>query len=156
MKTAIRTLTVLLALMCAAVTTAQANGGHGGFRGGGHVRGYWGPGPFWGGVGIGIGVGIASRYYGPPWYPGYVVVDGPPVAYYPYYPEQRAAPPETVAKPSPDPVIYPRNGQTAAQTETDRRDCNRWATTQPSAMTDSSVFNRATTACMEGRGYTMR
>ena len=156
MKTAARTLTVLLALLCAAAS-AHANGGrggHGGYRGG-HVQGYWGPGPFWGGVGIGIGVGIASRYYGPPWYPGYVVVDGPPVAYYPYYAEPRPAS-EPIARAAPDPIIYPRNGQSAAQTENDRRDCNRWATTQPSAMTDSSVFNRATTACMEGRGYTVR
>jgi hypothetical protein len=28
--------------------------------------------------------------------------------------------------------------------------------TQPKAMADASVFHRATLACMEGRGYTLR
>jgi hypothetical protein len=54
------------------------------------------------------------------------------------------------------PVIYPRNGQSSTQLEADHRDCNRWATTQPSAMADSSVFNRAVDACMDARGYTLR
>ena len=56
----------------------------------------------------------------------------------------------------PDPIIYPRNGQSAAQTEADRQECNRWATTQPSAVADASVFQRAVEACMDGRGYTMK
>ena len=55
-----------------------------------------------------------------------------------------------------DPIFYPRNGQSGAQTEADRQDCNRWATTQPSAMNNGSVFTRAVEACMDGRGYTMR
>lgn len=55
-----------------------------------------------------------------------------------------------------EPIFYPRNGQTAAALESDRRDCNRWATTQQGAMADASVFQRATYACMDGRGYTMR
>ena len=54
------------------------------------------------------------------------------------------------------PVIYPRNGQSAAQLEGDSRECNRWATTQQAAMSDASVFQRAVEACMDGRGYTMR
>jgi hypothetical protein len=56
----------------------------------------------------------------------------------------------------PEPVIYPRNGQSPEQTEADRRECNRWATTQPSAMNDASVFQRAVAACMDARGYTVR
>ena len=56
----------------------------------------------------------------------------------------------------PDPIIYPRNGQSAAQTEADRQDCNRWAVTQPSALADAQVFQRAMAACMDGRGYTVR
>jgi len=86
--------------------------------------------------------------------PGYVVVqppagiDGAQVAAAP------VAPPPPPAKP--DPIVYPRNGQSAAQTEADRQECNRWATTQPSAMNSASVFNRAVEACMDGRGYTMK
>jgi hypothetical protein len=57
---------------------------------------------------------------------------------------------------APDPVIYPRNGQGAAQQERDQRACNSWATSQPNAMADGSVFQRAVQACMDGRGYTLR
>ena len=57
---------------------------------------------------------------------------------------------------APDPVIYPRNGQTAAQTESDRQACNRWAMTQPGAMADASILSRAVGACMDGRGYSIR
>jgi hypothetical protein len=82
---------------------------------------------------------------------GYAVVPPPPGAES-AQPVAPAAPP----KPAPDPIIYPRNGQNAQQTEEDRRECNRWATTQPSAMADASVFQRAVLACMDGRGYTLR
>jgi len=83
--------------------------------------------------------------------PGYVVAAPPP-------PNVEATPvlPAPMQPPRPDPIIYPRNGQSNAQLEADRQDCNRWATTQPSAMSDASVFNRAVEACMDGRGYTMR
>jgi len=79
---------------------------------------------------------------------GYVVVTPPPGA--------EAAQPVPAPKPAPDPIIYPRNGQTPEQTEADRQACNRWATTQPSAMADAQVFQRAVSACMDGRGYTVR
>ena len=55
-----------------------------------------------------------------------------------------------------EPIFYPRDGQSAEATESDRRECNRWATTQRGAMDDASIFQRATFACMEGRGYTVR
>ncbi|MDQ6629603.1 MAG: hypothetical protein M3Z29_14350 [Pseudomonadota bacterium] len=154
-----------------------SSGGHGawggqggwGHRGGGHWRGgYWGPGRFWGGLGLGIGIG-AIGYYG---------------AYAPYgygyggyyaYPEYGVAPvgeylvvdppadrvvrssgqPVPMARAA-DPIFYPKNGQAAAKTEADRQDCNRWATTQAGAMNDASIFQRATFACMEGRGYVVK
>ncbi|MDO9315626.1 MAG: hypothetical protein Q7T97_13895 [Burkholderiaceae bacterium] len=183
MNTFMRCCTTALAAVILAVglpaADAQAGGRHGGYGGGG---GYRNSGPGWGGVGLGLGLGIglgwlgASRYaysYGPPVYsgyygaPGYVVIDQPAVVYrevpppvvyrevprtvYREVPIREAAP---VSRP--DPIIYPRNGQSAQQIEADRQECNRWATTQPSAMSDSSVFNRATEACMDGRGYTLR
>ena len=82
---------------------------------------------------------------------GYVVVAPPP----------GVDTTQTVAPPAPapvaaDPIFYPRNNQSAAQTESDRRDCNAWATSQPNAMADAKVFQRATDACMDGRGYTVR
>jgi hypothetical protein len=131
------------------------------------------------GIGLGLGVGLGwlagSRYgYGHsynygyraplyssvivPAYPSYVYVDPPMVVYRevpaPVYREVPRQ--EPVAKAPPEPIIYPRNGQSAQQLEADRQECNRWATTQQNAMADSSVFNRATEACMDGRGYTMR
>ncbi len=82
---------------------------------------------------------------------GYAVV-APPAGAETAQPTPAAPPP----KPAPDPIIYPRQGQSAQQTEADRQECNRWATTQPSAMADASVFQRAVAACMDGRGYTVR
>jgi hypothetical protein len=117
-----------------------------------HFHGGW-RGPVWGGIGFGLGVGVGSYYSGAPWYygapvyPTYVV----PAPVY----EVGTAPAPT-ARPAPEPIIYPRSGQSAAQTEADRQACERWATTQPSAMADATVFQRASAACMEGRGYTVR
>ncbi len=95
-----------------------------------------------------------------PWGPRWVVV-APPVVLGPpetVYVERPAPPPPPLPAPpsKPDPIIYPRNGQSPEQTEIDRRECNRWATTQPAAMAEASVFQRAVEACMDGRGYTMR
>jgi len=89
--------------------------------------------------------------------PGYVVVDAPPgvdAASPAPMPVQPPVAPPVVTRP--EPVIYPRNGQSPAQQEADRQECNRWATTQPSAMADASIFNRAVDACMDARGYTIR
>lgn len=96
---------------------------------------------------------------------GYAVVPPPPQA-----DTASTSPPTTGSATSPgapspgplasspplEPVIYPRNGQSATQTETDRQDCNRWATTLPAALADAEVFQRAIAACMDGRGYTVR
>jgi hypothetical protein len=116
-------------------------------------------GRIWGGVSIGIGVPLFHGYaypgyYAAPYaypyaYPGYVVASPPPVVYEPV----PAAPPPPAA---PDPIFYPNRGQSAAKAEADRQACNRWAMTQRDAMSDASVFHRATLACMEGRGYTVR
>lgn len=118
--------------------------GGGGPRG--HYRGGYGYGGWGWGWGLGLGLALAA-----PW-----VVAQPQVV----------TVVETVPQPAmvmpappmgrPEPVIYPRNGQSAQQTETDRQECNRWATTQPAAMADASVFHRAVEACMDGRGYTLR
>lgn len=125
---------------------------HGGWHGG--YRGGWGFDPFWGfGLGLGVAALASPLYYDQP----DVVYVNPPV-YYPPVPVY-SPPAPTYAPPAPavpDPIFYPRNGQSAAQTEADRQDCNRWATTQPKAMADASVFQRATFACMDGRGYSAR
>ena len=146
------------------------HGGYGGYRGGYYrggywgPRGYWGPGPFWGGLGLGLGIGTvvySSGYYGYrdgydlPYYgavaPEVIVVPAPEGRVY------RSGQPVPQAAPRlPEPIFYPKNGQSVAVLENDRRECNRWATTQADAMAEASVFQRATFACMEGRGYTVR
>ena len=154
-----------LALACTGVAQAAPGGWHGGGGGwhggggggwhGGYHGGYrgWGWDPLWG-FGLGLGVAaLASPYY----YDAPTVVYANPPGYYP--PAPVYATPAPAAMPAPaaaEPIFYPRNGQTAAQTEADRRACNSWATTQNNAMNDASIFQRATFACMDGRGYTAR
>ena len=171
---ALRTLVIASASL-ALVSGAQAQGhsgrggggqsahaGPGGYHGGGHYGGQrygdrrGGNGWVWGGLGLGLGLGLAG-YYASPWYatePGYVIVD-PPVVYdnpQPVYgtpvPVRSSAPPQ--------PVIYPRNGQGAAQTDADADACSQWAGKQRNATVDASVFQRGIAACMDARGYTLR
>ena len=74
---------------------------------------------------------------------GYAVVAPPPGA--------------EVAQPAPPSVyIYPRAGQSNQQTDSDRTACNEWASAQPGVMNTPPAFQRAFSACMEGRGYTVR
>ncbi|MGH8230051.1 MAG: DUF6515 family protein [Steroidobacteraceae bacterium] len=101
---------------------------------------------------------------------GYEVVAPPP------YPQAADAPPPGAGAaapppaPSPQLYIYPKKGQSAAQQSQDRYDCHKWATGQtgfdPTAL-DGGVpaadaagkradYDRAMTACLEGRGYTVK
>ncbi len=65
--------------------------------------------------------------------------------------------------------VYPRNGQSAQQQSTDEYECHRWAASQtgfdPTAAAVGQPsgdaarrgdYQRARTACLEGRGYTVR
>ena len=149
-----------LALAFAGTAQAAPGGWHGGcgWHGGGYYRGGgWGWVPLWGvGLGLGIGLAATSPYY---YDSGPNVVYVNPPAYYPPAPVYATSQPvyaAPAAAAAPEPIFYPRNGQGAQQVESDRQECNRWATTQRNAMTDSSVFQRATLACMDGRGYTAR
>jgi hypothetical protein len=152
----------------------HGGGWHGGGWHGGHWHGgccyYGGYYPFWGGVAIGASIGYWGGYWGGyyPYYPAYYYPAwGAPYAYNYDLPPGTTYPPDNArgsgsGQPVPpasqpaEPIFYPRNGQSPEQTEQDRRDCNRWATTQRGAMADASIFQRATFACMEGRGYTVR
>ena len=177
-KAAITTVAIACASLALATgAQAQSHGGRGGghsFQGGGpgwhgggghyapryHGGGYrrGGNGWVWGGVGLGLGLGLASYYNSYPSYyysdPGYVIVD-PPVVY--------DAPRTVYSQPAParnysssQPVIYPRNGQSAAKMDSDANACSEWAGHQPNATSDPSVFMRGTQACMDARGYTVR
>jgi hypothetical protein len=80
-----------------------------------------------------------------------------------------SAPPPADAASS-EPFIYPKNGQSEPQQATDRYECHRWAADQtsfdPTKPGDNSVtyqngqgraaYFRAMTACLEGRGYSVK
>ena len=87
----------------------------------------------------------AGVYYAPAPAGGYTVVE-PPLG---------AAPDQAPANTSTEPIFYPNNGQTEAQIEADREDCNRWAATQQEAAADANVFAQTVAACMAQRGYTV-
>ncbi|MBS4096234.1 MAG: hypothetical protein KGZ83_05270 [Sulfuricella sp.] len=78
-------------------------------------------------------------------------------------------PPGTVspippAAPGEQLFVYPRNNQKPSQSDADRAECRRWGTEQVGfnpvlASPDDprhSDYRRAVTACLEGRGYTVR
>ena len=139
MRLVIRSLAAAFAALVLALTAthADAHGGHGGGHHH-HGHGHWG---------VGIGFGFYGPLYPYPYpypAPGYLVVQPPDAM--------------VVAEPAPrpGPVFRPRSGQSAAQTEADRQECNRWATTQPAAMQDASVFHATVSACMEQRGYAVQ
>lgn len=151
MKSTIALVACVAALLGLHAPAAEANGPYGGrvVVTPGYYGHWHGGRRHWGGVGLGIAIGaplVYGPYAGYPGYPGYY---GAPLVYAEPAP---ALPP--MAQPAP--VLYPRNGQSAAQTESDRRECDRWAVTQPAAMADANVFHRATLACMDARGYTAR
>lgn len=62
---------------------------------------------------------------------GYAVITPPPEAA-----TAQVVPAPPPPPPKAEPIIYPRNGQSTEQLENDRRECNRWATTQPNAQAD--------------------
>jgi hypothetical protein len=75
-------------------------------------------------------------------------------------PTQSKAPAQTL----PQLYAYPKNGQTATQSTFDRIECERWGSGQTGYSPGQSVedgnrkadYQRAVSACLEGRGYTVR
>jgi hypothetical protein len=63
-------------------------------------------------------------------------------------------------------IVYPKNGQSQYQQTTDRYECYRWAVSQlgydPTSAGGGTVrgdltdYNRAQTACLDGRGYSVK
>lgn len=134
----------------AAEAQVRAHHPHASVRAGGWHGGHGGHHHHWGGVALGFGIGVTNGWYwGWPYYYGWYPYDPPPVAVY-------EPPPVPVPPLLPEPIYYPRNGQSDVQRETDLRECNRWATTQAAAMAEAAAFQRAVLACMDGRGYSGR
>jgi len=124
----------------------------------------------------GLVISTLPPYYSTVWIGGvpYYYADD---VYYSWQPDQNAYavvdPPDNADTPSPPPdsaqadlIIYPKNGQTKEQQAADQFECNNWAKgqtgfdpTQPgggvsgNADTARSNYNRAMSACLQGRGY---
>ena len=108
---------------------------------------------------IGVGLGFGYSYpYG--WYDPWVY---PYPYWYGPYPSRAPAAEEQAKE---NLYVYPANGQTDAQTAQDRKECNDWAVDQ-SGLDPATAkrraktqhlddYNRAFTACMEGRDYTVQ
>jgi hypothetical protein len=113
-----------------------------------------------------------------PGYNGYVVTDPPPAAGTDESgagvgddPSSVTAAPEAGAPAqgfaggaAADLYVYPRNGQSEAQTSTDRYECHSWAVNQTgfdptrAAQTggNAAEYQRAMVACLDARGYSAR
>lgn len=108
-------------------------------------------------IGVGLGFGYAYPYgWYDPWFYG-------DPFWYGAYPLRAPAP--QVERPKENLYVYPAGGQTDAQTAQDRQQCNDWAV-QQSGLDPATAkrreknqhlgdYNRAFTACMEGRNYTV-
>ena len=92
-----------------------------------------------------------------PHYSGYTAIDPPPVA------EQSGAAVSPDAAPISDGAVagqifmYPKNGQSAEQTATDKAECQQWAAQQAGEVAQNAPdYRRAMAACAEGRGYSVQ
>jgi hypothetical protein len=130
---------------------------------------------------IGLVIGVLPPYYSTVWFGGipYYYADN---VYYTWQPDQNgyavADPPPNADTPAPPPdsppsdqpqmdlMIYPKNGQSKDQQAADQYECHSWAKgqtgfdpTQPSGGAGGnpdlarSQYNRAMSACLQGRGY---
>jgi hypothetical protein len=125
----------------------------------------------------GLVISVLPPYYSTVWFGGvpYYYADN---VYYSWQPDQNGYavvdPPDNADAPSPPPdsapqddlMIYPKNGQSKEQQAADQFECHNWARgqtgfdpTQPGGGVSGdpdaarSNYNRAMSACMQGRGY---
>jgi hypothetical protein len=110
-------------------------------------------------VTVGLGFGFPYRYYAPYVYSPWL---------YPYPAAPYAVPvPVPVApadKPAAELYVYPQAGQSADQVSRDRTQCHDWAagesaydpqTAKRHKADDLANYDRAFTACMTGRNYSV-
>jgi hypothetical protein len=180
-KLTLRTAVAALAVATAAAVSspAMAHGYyHGGYYHGGYYHGWNNSAGWWVGGALALGAAGAiiaanSRpavVYAAPVYAAPPVVYSAPVYPAPVYappPVAYAAPPVYAPPPAPsgNMIAYPARGQTQAQQTRDRSECQGWAMNQsgydplhPNQWTTGvmvDAFNRAMSACMTGRGYSI-
>ena len=85
-----------------------------------------------------------------PSYEGYVATDPPPVA-------DSNPGAEGAAASAGEIYMYPKNGQSEEQQAKDKAECQQWATQQAGQVAQNgSDYQRAMSACVEGRGYSAK
>ena len=161
------------------------HGGYGGYRGGYGWRGGYYGGWGWGLGGLGLGLYFASlplyysTYYwgGVPYYYAdntYYTYDAPAGQYVTVAPPEglagqvgSAQPGQANASAGTDLMAYPKNGQNDEQQKKDKYECHHWATVQSgfdptqgsqaaAGANKRSDYLRAQSACLEGRGYSVK
>jgi hypothetical protein len=153
-KVACAVLILTLTIFLVNPLSSDARGGH---------WGWWAPWAVIGGAAV-----LAAPYYYAPYYSPYyasptvIIREQPPVYFQP-------AP--SVTPPSTERIfVYPRQGQSEELQAKDRYECHSWAVsqthydpTQPASGMPAAQLNqmradyqRAMSACLDGRGYTMK
>lgn len=156
---------------------------HGGWGWGWGWHGGWGPwGWGWGGLGLGLyfatlPYAYSTYYWGgvPYYYANYTYYRWDPNAgqYVTVAPPSGIATQAATQAPGANSpaglIVYPKNGQSEDQTNKDKFECHQWAVGQtgfdptqpnggsaPGAAAKRSDYFRAQSACLEGRGYTVK
>ncbi len=153
------------------------SGYYGGYRGYYGYRGWYGgyyPWGWGGGVGLGLYFATLPYYYSTYWYGGipYYYADNTYFLWNPAAGQYRTVAPPAGAPNMPagqapsELMVYPKRGQSENQQITDRYECYRWAVSQlgydPTSAGGGTVrrdltdYDRAQTACLEARGYSVR
>jgi hypothetical protein len=138
--------------------SSEARGGHGGGHGG-----WWVP---WAVIG-GAAVLAAPYYYAPYYGPPTVIIREQPPVYFQPAPSVTPSLTERI-------FVYPRQGQSEELQAKDRYECHSWAVSQTwreprkvsmeewtfiiNSMpeTQRADYRRAESACLDGRGYTVK
>jgi hypothetical protein len=149
---------LIMAIFLISPLPSEARGGHGG----GHV-GWWVPWAVIGGAAV-----LAAPYYFAPYYePPTVIIREQPLEYF--------QPAQSVTPSSAERIfVYPRQGQSEELQAKDRYECHNWAVSQtwrePRKVTieewtlivksmpeaQRADYLRAQSACLDGRGYTVK
>jgi hypothetical protein len=162
--TKIRSVILALCGVAALILTVPAFAQQGGYPGYYGYRGWYGGYYYpWGWSGPGPYFAARPYYYPTYWYGGSPYYSwGPAVVQY-----------RTVARATggrrpvwSEVIVYPKNGQSEYQHRTDRYECYRWAISQlgydPTSAGGGTVrrdltdYNRAQTACLTARGYSVQ
>ena len=137
--------------------SSEARDGHGG----GHI-GWWVPWAVIGGAAV-----LAPYYYAPYYAPQTVIIREQPPVYFQPVPSVTPSSTERI-------FVYPRLGQSEELQAKDRYECHNWAVSQtwrePRKVsmeewtiiikslpeTQRADYRRAESACLDGRGYTVK